>query len=195
MAEAFWWAATAAALCLLAQVRLRLAVRYRYGGGRLAAGLELCLPAGLRVRWAVRGRGAGRRWTTWALVQRLRQRARQGQVGQVFLARARVQGVSWHTRIGLGDAALTGAAIGLLWAVKGAWVASLVARHGPLLRAPDLRIEPSFAGWLCESEYACIYVLRLWDVMAAMPCALRAFLRAQEPRLRQRGGSVPAASH
>lgn len=179
--EAVLAAAGLAGALALACAPLRVAVRCRYGPGGIEASWELRLGPGLAV---------GRRWhlpqerlrrPPRALLAELVRRVPAARAGQALLARARVERLGWHSRLGLGDAALTALASGFLWAAKGAWVSQLAARHGPLLAPPDLRVEPVFDRWYWESSYACIYRLRLWDLMVAAPAAWRALRRPPRP--------------
>lgn len=158
-----WW--------LAGRVRLHLHLGYRLRSGVLRGWLVLALPGDRPVWRAPADVGHELALLTLAWLLLPLPPGRAARRVQRALRRVRVRRLRWRTRLGLDDAALTGMAAGLLWAVKGAAVARIARRHGPPAEAPHVRLETQFGAWLLESEARCIVELSLRDIMVAAPIA------------------------
>jgi hypothetical protein len=71
----------------------------------------------------------------------------------------RVQQLKWSTEIGVGDAALTGTAAGLVWSVKGT-VVGLVSHLLTMQTKPVMFVRPMFLKTGFETRIDCI--IRFW---------------------------------
>lgn len=70
----------------------------------------------------------------------------------------------WVTRLGAGDAALTGVLCGLLWAFKGT-VFGVLAERMTFARRPLVRILPDFQAVAFRTSFRCIVEARLWEII------------------------------
>ena len=77
-----------------------------------------------------------------------------------FLKKVQVKQFEWHSRIGLGDAAHTGALVGSCWAIKGSIIGLLTATlHFRVL--PLLTITPDFQEESADTTIICILRFRI----------------------------------
>lgn len=82
-----------------------------------------------------------------------------------FLNKCVCRRLLWKTRLGLGDYAFTGTAVGIAWAVK-SLLAAFLARHiRPPLTGPTLLVIPSFEQPCYNSTFDCILETRLGHIM------------------------------
>lgn len=77
-----------------------------------------------------------------------------------------VEELSWVTRFGAGDPALTGVLSGLLWTFKGT-LFGVLAQRMALTEKPVIRILPDFEGLAFRTTFRCIVRVRLGDIIAA----------------------------
>ena len=72
--------------------------------------------------------------------------------------------LSWVTRVGAGDAALTGMVCGLLWAFKGT-AFGVLAERMTFARRPVVRVLPDFQAVAFRTTFRCIVEARLGDII------------------------------
>ena len=80
-----------------------------------------------------------------------------------FLRKVFVEYLEWHSKIGTGDAAITGMAAGALWAAKGN-VLGLVARLMKLKIAKNNNY-PDFQSTIAETSIKCMFRFRLGNAI------------------------------
>jgi hypothetical protein len=78
----------------------------------------------------------------------------------------RTEELSWVTRVGAGDPALTGILSGLLWSFKGA-IFGVLAERMAFVRRPVVRVQPDFEGVAFRTALHCIVRARVRDIIAA----------------------------
>ncbi|HEU5141382.1 MAG TPA: DUF2953 domain-containing protein [Bacillales bacterium] len=83
-----------------------------------------------------------------------------------FLGRVEVNRFEWRTRMGLGDAAWTGMAIGAIWAIKGN-VIGLITHYMRLIKEPDLSVDPVWQADLSKTDLSCMISFRIGHAMRA----------------------------
>ncbi|MGE5552633.1 MAG: DUF2953 domain-containing protein [Betaproteobacteria bacterium] len=92
--------------------------------------------------------------------------------GSVFLLQLldrvpwRTENLSWVTRIGAGDPALTGVLSGLLWSLKGS-VFGILAKRMSFERQPVIRVLPDFESVTFRTTFRCIVRARVRDIIRA----------------------------
>ncbi|MFP7493303.1 DUF2953 domain-containing protein [Terribacillus saccharophilus] len=80
---------------------------------------------------------------------------------------AEVDQFSWHTTIGMSDAASTGTMIGFIWTLKG--IANQVIRSNFQSRQPfDIQVEPVFHTSFFRTSFQCIVSIRTGKAMQAI---------------------------
>lgn len=72
----------------------------------------------------------------------------------------------WVTRVGAGDAALTGMLCGLLWGAKGV-VFGLLAERMAFTARPHVMVQPDFESVAFRTTFRCILRVRLRDIIRA----------------------------
>lgn len=83
-----------------------------------------------------------------------------------MLRKVRCDKLEWHTQLGSGDAAETGALTGLIWGIKSGIVAAV--SHYILLRSiPKLSVQPIWNQQAVHSQFRCILHFRLGHAMVA----------------------------
>lgn len=83
-----------------------------------------------------------------------------------FLKHIIVSRFQWSTRVGLGDAAWTGVAIGAIWGLKGN-VVSMISHFMQLKADPNMSVEPLWQGTLSETDLSCMFSFRIGFAMRA----------------------------
>ncbi|NSL51300.1 DUF2953 domain-containing protein [Calidifontibacillus erzurumensis] len=81
-----------------------------------------------------------------------------------FLKKISIHKFEWHTSFGLGDAAQTGIASGLLWSAKGT-IVGLLSKAMNLMTMPQLSITPSFQDRFATTRLICIFSFRIGHAM------------------------------
>nr|WP_247600489.1 DUF2953 domain-containing protein [Priestia flexa] len=79
---------------------------------------------------------------------------------QKFLNRVAVKNLKWHTRVGLGDAALSAILVGVVWSAKSG-VVHLLDRYMRLKNPPTMTVVPVFQQMWSETIFQCIISFRL----------------------------------
>jgi hypothetical protein len=78
----------------------------------------------------------------------------------------KVEEFRWQTEMGIGDAAVTGTLIGLLWSVKGA-VLSLISNFFTLNTQPRIDVRPRFHETVFITNVSCIFKFWVGQAMFA----------------------------
>ncbi|MDI6871306.1 MAG: DUF2953 domain-containing protein [Bacillota bacterium] len=78
----------------------------------------------------------------------------------------RTEELSWVTRVGAGDPALTGMLSGLLWGLKGV-VFGVLAERMTFERKPVIRVLPDFESVAFRTTFRCIVRARVRDIIRA----------------------------
>ncbi|TYR82151.1 DUF2953 domain-containing protein [Priestia megaterium] len=76
-----------------------------------------------------------------------------------FLRHVSIRELKWHTRVGVGDAALTAITVGAIWAGKGS-VIGIISRYMKLKDNPTLTVVPVFQKVWSETVFQCIISFR-----------------------------------
>lgn len=77
-----------------------------------------------------------------------------------FISRISIHKLEWKTVIGVGDAAQTGMATGVLWSLKGSLV-GILSVYTKLKAKPDLAITPFFQEVFLRTSVICIFSFRI----------------------------------
>ncbi|HET7577882.1 MAG TPA: DUF2953 domain-containing protein [Bacillales bacterium] len=88
------------------------------------------------------------------------------QILKRFFRHMKVNCFEWHTRFGLGDAAWTGTATGVVWALKGN-IVGLTAHYMNLVAEPQLSVEPVWQVEDSETDLVCMISFRIGHAMGA----------------------------
>lgn len=83
-----------------------------------------------------------------------------------FLNTIAIKEFSWHTMVGVGDAAFTGMLTGAFWALKGS-VIGLISYYMKLKAAPTITITPQFQFAVSQTIISCIFQFRIGHAMVA----------------------------
>jgi hypothetical protein len=83
-----------------------------------------------------------------------------------FLKRVKVSNLYWDTYIGLGDAASTGVAAGMLWTVKGSLIGFLGAKM-KVIQTPQLSVHPLFQMHYAQTKLSCIFSFKIGYAIGA----------------------------
>ncbi|WP_328160414.1 DUF2953 domain-containing protein [Cytobacillus praedii] len=83
-----------------------------------------------------------------------------------FLNKISIKEFSWHTMVGIGDAAYTGMLTGAFWALKGS-VIGLISHYMKLKAAPTMSITPQFQFAVSQTVISCIFQFRIGHAMVA----------------------------
>lgn len=83
-----------------------------------------------------------------------------------FLKHLQCKEITWHTRIGIGDAAATGTLTGIVWSVKSIILAS-VTRYVTLRAFPRISVQPEWNGVGVRTQFRCIISFRVGHAIVA----------------------------
>lgn len=83
-----------------------------------------------------------------------------------FLKTISIKEFSWHTMVGIGDAAYTGMLTGAIWALKGSFI-GLISHYMKLKAAPTITITPQFQFAVSQTVISCIIQFRIGHAMVA----------------------------
>lgn len=83
-----------------------------------------------------------------------------------FLSKITVKELTWHSLVGIGDAAYTGMLTGALWALKGS-IIGLISHYMKLKTAPAMSITPHFQFAVSQTVISCIFQFRIGHAMVA----------------------------
>ncbi|MEW9110257.1 DUF2953 domain-containing protein [Cytobacillus gottheilii] len=85
---------------------------------------------------------------------------------QSFLKKITIKTLSWHTLVGVGDAALTGMITGAFWSVKGSLL-GFISHYFRLKAIPDVTITPQFQFAVSQTALTCMFHFRIGHAMVA----------------------------
>lgn len=77
-----------------------------------------------------------------------------------FMSHISIEKLEWNSSLGLGDAAQTGVAIGVLWSLKGG-IVGLLSQYMQLKSQPVLTVNPHFQEILTHTSLTCIFSFRI----------------------------------
>lgn len=83
-----------------------------------------------------------------------------------FMSHITIHHFEWKSSLGLGDAAYTGTAIGVLWSLKGGLV-GIVSQYMKLKTKPDLSVTPFFQESISHTRFQCIFSFRIGYAIGA----------------------------
>lgn len=109
------------------------------------------------------------RW--WPVVRAVRPAVRYT-VDRVHLRR-----LKWRTELGYDDAAMTGWAVGVAWALKGLVMSALYITLSPGQRPPQLQVVPDFNQPKLQLDFDCVIELRPVYLVISTLIAARVYLR------------------
>ncbi|MDT8901113.1 DUF2953 domain-containing protein [Anaeroselena agilis] len=101
------------------------------------------------------------------------------QLAAFVLATVTCEKLSWRTKLGTGDAALTGVTAGLAWQMKAQVYAFMQKRLKSVAR-PVFRVSPLYAREGVEIELECIFSIRLGNVINAITTAIQQLGRGDD---------------
>ncbi|MBU9721119.1 MULTISPECIES: DUF2953 domain-containing protein [Bacillaceae] len=83
-----------------------------------------------------------------------------------FMSKVSVNEFHWKTLIGAGDAAITGSASGLLWAIKGNTI-GIMSHYMQVKAEPKIYIEPEFQQLMVKTSFKCMVSFRIGHAILA----------------------------
>lgn len=98
-----------------------------------------------------------------------------------MMRKVRCEEIVWHTRLGFGEAASTGALTGLVWGIKSA-IVTCFSHYISLRAVPRLSVQPVWNGEVIESQFRCILRFQLIHAIVA---AVRILFRLWSRRKRK----------
>ncbi|MBP1915377.1 hypothetical protein J2Z23_002335 [Lederbergia galactosidilyticus] len=81
-----------------------------------------------------------------------------------FLMKIKINQFEWKTTIGLGDAADTGVATGVIWSLKGTLI-SWLRNYLSFLKNPVLIVQPNYQQTAFESNFQCMMKIKVGNAM------------------------------
>ncbi|MEW5952847.1 MAG: DUF2953 domain-containing protein [Bacillota bacterium] len=111
------------------------------------------------------------RW--WPVVRAARPAVRY------IMARVRLRRLNWRTELGFEDAARTGWAVGVAWAVKGLAMSVLYIVLSPGQRPPRLQVIPDFNQPKLYLDFDCVIELRPVHLLISIFIAACTYLRSR----------------
>lgn len=75
-----------------------------------------------------------------------------------FLFKMKIRKLEWKTEIGLGDAAASSIAAGVVWSIKGALLA--IVRSNVAFKSPTIVVTPNFQQFAAETSLKCMVLFR-----------------------------------
>ena len=103
----------------------------------------------------------------WFLLRKLRNYIHfSRRLTRLLLTKVSCEKFYWHTRFGTSDAAVTGVMSGVLWSTK-ALILSRLTKQIHFVARPSIRVCPDFQDRGFSTEFACIFSLRLGNVINA----------------------------
>lgn len=85
---------------------------------------------------------------------------------RTMMRKMRCEEFVWHTRLGFGEAASTGALSGLVWGIKSA-IVTCFSHYISLRAVPRLSVQPVWNDEVIESQFRCILRFQLIHVLVA----------------------------
>ncbi|WP_226036414.1 DUF2953 domain-containing protein [Aquibacillus saliphilus] len=92
----------------------------------------------------------------------------------IFLSKIKIHQMHWNTKVGTGDASVTGVISGAIWAVKGS-IIGLLVRYMNFNVQPNIHVTPYFQQKLAYTELECIFSVRLGQTIYAIIQMIRHF--------------------
>jgi len=83
-----------------------------------------------------------------------------------FLKKVTICNITWHTMVGVGDAAATAVITGALWAAKGGMI-GMLSQYMKLTERPIVTISPSFQQPISSTSFTCILQIRVGHAILA----------------------------
>lgn len=100
---------------------------------------------------------------------------------QKFLKHIRCKELTWHTSMGIGDAAATGTITGLIWSIKSIILATMT-NYITLQTFPRLSVQPVWNQTVIHTKFRCILTLTLGH---AIVTGIRILLKLRKGRERK----------
>jgi hypothetical protein len=91
-----------------------------------------------------------------------------------FLSKIKVENISWHSAIGLGEASASAIAAGSLWGVKGV-VLQLINTFFILKGNPAVSVIPVFQGMHSETRFSCMVSFKIGHAIVVMLKIMKAW--------------------
>lgn len=88
--------------------------------------------------------------------------------GEYLLHRLSCQRLDWYMKIGFGNPALTGLAVGCLWYLMSYLINKLIQKIGEMTISPLVSITPDFNRATLELELNCIFALKVGHIITAI---------------------------
>lgn len=83
-----------------------------------------------------------------------------------FCKKVAIKQFEWHSVIGVGDAAHTGTASGILWAVKGS-IIGLLSHYLSMKTIPKITVQPRFQQIITQTNLSCMIQFRIGHAIVA----------------------------
>lgn len=83
-----------------------------------------------------------------------------------FMKKTSIDDFHWTTKIGTGDAALTGSASGVIWGIKGNAL-GIITNYMKLKTTPEIEVLPDFQQMMLKTTFKCMVSFRLGHAMLA----------------------------
>lgn len=83
-----------------------------------------------------------------------------------FLKHLQCKEITWHTSLGIGDAAATGTLTGIIWSVKSMIVATLTG-YVTLRAIPRMSVQPEWNAVGIQTRFRCILTFRIGHALVA----------------------------
>ncbi len=90
-----------------------------------------------------------------------------------LLSKSVIRHLSWQTRLGTGDAAVTGMLAGLAWGLNSTLFAWLTHRVRKIVDRPKISVVPVFAASAFALDIHCIFEVRVGHIIIAGATAIR----------------------
>lgn len=100
---------------------------------------------------------------------------------QKFLKHIQCKELSWHTSMGIGDAAATGTITGIIWSIKSIILATMT-NYIVLRTFPRLSVQPVWNQTVIHTQFRCILTLKLGH---AIVTGIRILLKLRKGRERK----------
>ncbi|ARK31725.1 DUF2953 domain-containing protein [Halalkalibacter krulwichiae] len=96
-----------------------------------------------------------------------------------FLRKMNVNELTWHTDIGVGNAAHTAQLTGVIWTLKGS-IIGLIGNHMRMRLMPKLTINPHFQAVVSHTYLSCMFSFRMGHAIVAGLMLLKHWRRRPE---------------
>jgi hypothetical protein len=87
-------------------------------------------------------------------------------IAKRMMRRVQCREIEWHTTLGVGEAAGTGALTGLVWGAKSMLIAGF-SRHISLRAVPRFSVQPVWNNRIIRTQFRCILTFRLGHAIIA----------------------------